>query len=344
MAPSPEEQIQFLLRVQRLLGEGLFTATYKYALLLALADLSVECGDDSGRPLELTAGKIAGKFVEYYWRQTLPFLGGETLRQNTGKPPVVLSLLRETRSTYGDSLSAAHRDQTGWRSVIEKIADNVRAMPMRYLQNVGGDCIPFLYDPPQAKAPRTIILYPGVAFCFRRFHGLVAELVQAAWSKWVRQQNLPIIGESADLHEFLFGAKRGTLLLVKGPLRELQGNLCFYCRKPMTNQMDVDHFVPWALYPLDLGHNFVAAHRECNAAKRDRLASEEHLEAWVERNHRFGKGLASEFDRLGVIHNLTSTNRIAHWAYSTTSGSAGLTWHAKETLVPLLGEWSSLLA
>lgn len=33
---------------QRLLAEGLFTATYKYALLAALADLSVESGDDSG--------------------------------------------------------------------------------------------------------------------------------------------------------------------------------------------------------------------------------------------------------------------------------------------------------
>lgn len=344
MPPSAEYQVQFLLRIQRLLGEGLFTATYKYALLLALADLSVECGDDSGSCLELEAERIAEKFVEYYWRQTLPFLGRETLRQNTGKPPVVVSLLRKTRSKYGDSLSAAHRDQADWRNVIGKIAANVRAMPMRYLQNVGGDRLPFLYDPPPSRAPRKIVLYPGVAFCFRRFHGLVAELVQAAWAKWVRQQNLPIIGESSDLHEFLFGAKRGALLLVKGPLRDLQDNLCFYCQKPMSNQLDIDHFVPWALYSLDLGHNFVAAHRECNLAKRDRLASEEHLEVWVERNNRFGKGLASEFDRLGVLHDVTSTIRIAHWAYSAASVSAGLTWQTKQTLVPLRGKWSSLLA
>jgi len=40
-------QVQFLLRVQRLLNEGLFTATYKYALLLALADIAVESGDNT---------------------------------------------------------------------------------------------------------------------------------------------------------------------------------------------------------------------------------------------------------------------------------------------------------
>src|ERR1035441_7705296 len=75
MAISPEAQVQFLLKIQRLLGEGLFTATYKFALLMALADLSVELGDDSGAALEIDVDRIAGKFIEYYWRQTLPYVG-----------------------------------------------------------------------------------------------------------------------------------------------------------------------------------------------------------------------------------------------------------------------------
>jgi hypothetical protein len=48
--PTPADQIKFLTNLQRLLAEGLFTATYKYALLAALADLCVEHGDDSGDP------------------------------------------------------------------------------------------------------------------------------------------------------------------------------------------------------------------------------------------------------------------------------------------------------
>ena len=70
--PSPEEQIEFLVKIQRLLGEGRFVASYKFALLQALADLSVEKGDDSGEPLNLTASDIAEKFIQYYWRQALP--------------------------------------------------------------------------------------------------------------------------------------------------------------------------------------------------------------------------------------------------------------------------------
>jgi hypothetical protein len=74
--PTPDEQIQFLANLQRLLGEGQFVASYKFALLLSLADLSVEKGDDSGSALTLTTDEIGEKFVHYYWRQAVPYPAG----------------------------------------------------------------------------------------------------------------------------------------------------------------------------------------------------------------------------------------------------------------------------
>ena len=68
MPPSPEGQIQFLVRLQWLLAEGQFIATDKYALPLALADISVEHGDDSGAPLTVPTSTIAEKFIQLYWR------------------------------------------------------------------------------------------------------------------------------------------------------------------------------------------------------------------------------------------------------------------------------------
>jgi hypothetical protein len=49
----------------------------------------------------------------------------------------------------------------------------------------------------------------------------------------------------------------------------------------------VDHFIAWACYPIDLGHNFVLADRSCNNQKRDRLLAFRHLAAWKERNQRY---------------------------------------------------------
>jgi hypothetical protein len=40
--PGPITELEFLTKLQRILNEGLFVASYKYALLLALAELSVE--------------------------------------------------------------------------------------------------------------------------------------------------------------------------------------------------------------------------------------------------------------------------------------------------------------
>ncbi len=59
-------QIELLLKLQRLLTEGSFTASYKFALLLALIDLAVECGDDSDASLSIALSDIAEKFVSYY--------------------------------------------------------------------------------------------------------------------------------------------------------------------------------------------------------------------------------------------------------------------------------------
>src|SRR4051794_11311047 len=91
---SPNEQITFLQNVQRLLAEGSFTATYKYALLQALADLAVLRGDDTGDPLVLTTREIAEQMISLYWRQAVPFptAGSELLlRQSTHQQAEIVS-------------------------------------------------------------------------------------------------------------------------------------------------------------------------------------------------------------------------------------------------------------
>ena len=77
MKPSAEQQLQFLQHLQRLFDEGDFVATYKYALLMSLAELAVESGVDEGE-LELPMVRVAEKFAELYWPQTLPYVSGVT--------------------------------------------------------------------------------------------------------------------------------------------------------------------------------------------------------------------------------------------------------------------------
>jgi hypothetical protein len=124
MVPTAQEQIAFLAKIQRILAEGQFTATYKYALLLAIADLAVEVGDDSGSPLVMPTELIAEKFIQYYWRHVVPYVApfetslGAVLRQNTDRQAAVVSYVKvkEARQRHGDSLPAFRRDKKSWKT------------------------------------------------------------------------------------------------------------------------------------------------------------------------------------------------------------------------------------
>jgi hypothetical protein len=60
-------------RIIALLDEGLFTATYKYAVLLGLLDLSLELGAEVGQgALGVTTSQLADKVLAAYWPQVRP--------------------------------------------------------------------------------------------------------------------------------------------------------------------------------------------------------------------------------------------------------------------------------
>jgi len=343
MQPTADEQIRFLVRLQRLLDEGLFVASYKFALLLALADLSVENGDDTGAPLILTEASIAEKFIQYYWRQAVPYprsVDARILQQNTGKQAAILNFVRAARGKYGDSLPAM-MNQPGWRSLVREVATVVRVMPLRKLQTVGRERLEFLYG--NAGANGTIELKAGVAYCFRKFHSLTTDLVRGAWVRFVRQQNMEILGETADLDEFLFGSDRTSLAAVRPVLMDVQRGTCFYCGAALKAlNTEVDHFIAWARYPVDLGHNCVLADRACNSKKRDRLPAFNHLAAWTERNAQFGDQIRDELDERGIVTELDASNQVAHWAYAQAEAAKALTWLRGDEMVALGSDWRRL--
>ncbi|OGQ83679.1 MAG: hypothetical protein A3F90_06450 [Deltaproteobacteria bacterium RIFCSPLOWO2_12_FULL_60_19] len=350
--PSADEQIQFLANVQRLLKEGAFVATYKYALLMALTDLSVEKGDDTGSPLNLSLSEIAEKFVYYYWRQTIPYVpptistlphDGMILQQNTRSQAEIVRLVERAREAHSDIQNLKGNAPNKWRRLVQMVAAKIDEQPLWKLQRVGDEYLEFLY--PNARQSDSVVLKVGVAFCFRRFHSLIGDLVRGAWARYVRRFNHNILGTTTDLHEFLFGTERLPLGNYIPILWELQNGSCFYCGHLLKRESsNVDHFIPWAVYPFDLGHNFVLAHdRPCNSKKSDMLASAEHLNKWAERNSMFREELRRRFDAAHLVYDLKVSARVTYWAYRQTFSANGLTWRRGEELVHLPSNWSSSL-
>ena len=91
--PTAEEQLEFLRSLQRLMEEGSFVASYKFALLHAIADLCLVKGDDGGAKLELSTSEIAEQFVRLYWPQVAPYPASaepQILSQNTGRQAAIV--------------------------------------------------------------------------------------------------------------------------------------------------------------------------------------------------------------------------------------------------------------
>jgi len=342
--PSPERQVAFLHDLQRILDEGSFVATYKFALIHALADLAVERGDDSDATLTLPTRDIAERFIHLYWRQVVPFPGASIqalLSQNTGRQAAIVTQVREARARYGDGIAELEHDAAEWRKLVGEVDRVVRVMPLWRLQLVGDEVREVLYR--QEEGARQITLLPGVAACFRAFHPLVLDLVEGAWSHFIRRLNARELGEQADLREFLFGSERASLAPLRPILSDVQGDRCFYCEARIRSASDVDHFIPWWRYPTDLGHNFVLAHAECNRRKSDHLAAEAHLARWVERNRTHGQELASAFDLKRIRHDLVASERIARWAYGQIASRQGRVWVEGSTLVEVGKAWEGVL-
>ncbi len=340
MRPSAEQQLQFLQHLQLLFEDGDFVATYKYALLMSLAELAVELGATDGE-LPLPMASIAEKFAELYWPQTVPYASGAggteplVLFQNQGKQAAVVNSLLALR-VKGAATIAQAKAMPGWAAALKDIASTVAGMPVQYLQNVGGTLASFLYDYPHPKGQ--VVLKPGVAFMLRTFHPLIQQLSRAGWVRHVREnrRNAPSIGQADDLDAFMFGASRTALVEAGRVLAKIQSKRCFYCEGAIGGSGDVDHFIPWSKYPRDLAHNFVLAHAGCNRKKSDMLAAARHLERWVDRNARHAADIAG--DLKGFLADKGCSIRVAHWAYEQGVVAGAHGWIEERTTEPLLRE------
>ena len=338
-------ELEFLRKLQRLLKEGDFSATYKFALLNALADLSVERALEPDGSLRVPVDAIAAKFLEYYWPQARPYRTIDhepfVLHQNAGRQAIVIKAVTSLQ-TRSPTVGLARRSRS-WDSQIRRVAANIVQMPLWKLQRLGSDNDEFLYRESEF-ADHSIRLLPGVPTALRTLYGLVLDAVRGAWIRQIRQikENQRLL-EDSDLASFLFGAERGAVADFAGVLREYQRNRCLYCGREMRRGGEVDHFVAWARYPVDLGHNLVLAHRECNNAKRDFLAYPGHIDRWYRSHLEHPAELAERFNAAKLPYDLNRTRAIAWWAYDQGERAGAHAWIEKNRVVKLDRSWRSAM-
>jgi 5-methylcytosine-specific restriction endonuclease McrA len=295
--------LEFAERVMSLVESGRKSATYKLATLLALIDCATEATDPRrGPPHVLHARRVGERVVELYWPQTVVYgLRADRpspLRQSPQNDiPAKLARWRERHGlTAGATLADARQaDPGGWDDLAGELIAVVIGMPLAKLQRFGEGRTAvedrFIYDFSwRDEVGRSTVDRPGFddRLHLRRHVGewlvqlapLLRPVIQTKWASLVARQN-PDLVDAHQLEEFLFGAIRISLEPVRHALVEVQAHRCFYCTRPMSGEVEVDHFVPWSRHPDNTLDNLVAAHRRCNNAKSASIAGYRHLQRWA---------------------------------------------------------------
>lgn len=300
-------------KILALLDEGRFTATYKYAVLLALMDVCLENTSATGAaPEMITTRQLAEAVVDIYWPHTAPFRiapSPKVLLQNAGRRESQAEIIRAIavfrHRSAPDPSTPLLRARTGARAAFERLLRTVEwkliEMPLPRLQRFGRREDRFLYSigwdqhirvgevreyqkGSRSSFDNRIHLAPGVGDGLVVLNGLLRPLIHRQWAGLVARLNGL---EESRLEEFLFGPRRIPLDPVRLPLQELQADRCFYCGERLRDadgyRPHVDHFVPWARYPNNAIENLVVAHERCNTNKRDHLAAADHVERWRSR-------------------------------------------------------------
>jgi len=322
-SPSESDQtaIRLAERLIQLLDRGGFTATYKYAVLVALMDLCLELTSATGAPPDMiTTRQLAEKVIELYWLHSAPYDSAhDVLRQSTGgatKTVLIVRHIVEFRSTLDPrrerSLSLAQARASSapgqYESLVCRVEWTLIHMPLPRLQLFGDQEDTFLYEysftqeTPRGEVTRyqkgesspfdnRLNLRPGVSATLISLNGLLRPLIYRQWATMVASTNgLP---RESPLEDFLFGSDRISTGPVRSGLHELQGGRCFFCEESMPPECHVDHFVPWSRHADNSIDNLVAAHVGCNGSKSDYLAAAGHVERWRERSRRYAADLAS---------------------------------------------------
>jgi hypothetical protein len=328
LAPTADAQFAFLGKIERLLAEGRFTSTYKFALIIALTNIAVEQGDDSGDALEVDLDDVARQYLALYWNMARPYPRvNAILKQNreAAKPSKMITLLKDAALEAPSSYRRLQAYRVANDSLVRETRRTLAKDVLYRLQAIGTngkDGERFLYDHPDSAAGcaalKHITLKPGVAACLRRLRGVIVAIVQARWALWVRESN-ERLGADRELEAFLFGTDRTAVSNYAARYYDIQSGRCFYSGDKLArpNAGEVDHFIPWARYPFDSPFNLVLASRKVNNALRDTLKPDEWRTRWLARNDEFASVLTAPAPQgFGASHEDAATARaISEWIY-----------------------------
>ena len=135
-----KHQIEFITYMQRLLQEGDFSSTYKFAFLHSLADICIEKDVPANSQLVISFDEIVEKLILLYWQHAKPFfpessqqLQGGILLQNSGKQAKIIADIIELQNNGARNINQA-KSSPFWPQIHRNPMRTLKAGPLCHRQ------------------------------------------------------------------------------------------------------------------------------------------------------------------------------------------------------------------
>jgi len=257
------------------------TNTYKFGLIKSICDQIYDFTDIQYGYF-ITYNKIFGKFAENYWNLVLKYGIKQMIYNGKSEYSKVERIIK----------SAEKNNDIPPETPFTSISESVRNQIIKEVTRECKSCvIGALYDDFEGKIYGFSLKGDGItisygAYDFISRHKMELEKINYySWARFLEKINDD--ATSVRLLEKLDLAtpQRKDLSVYREVLyKEFQENCCFYCGKKISDDLHVDHFIPWSFIKNDNLWNFVITCSKCNITKSNRLIGGEYIKRIEKRN------------------------------------------------------------
>jgi ubiquinone/menaquinone biosynthesis C-methylase UbiE len=290
---TPEDTPRGVDRIQAVLVQDRKTATYKPALIRALAQIS-QVRSRLARwdrdVVRVPAWAVAMQWLTYYWHLMAhpKFVSQIRGEQENGSPQLAFRpLVREMVAQYGaGGLALAIRDmeRAPWESpAIQSISSTIRKGPVTYAGPTHLRLFKWNSGPPSAPtgfgdAGGWIRMSESVWLDFSRFGHWIAESVVLRWAELTFEMN-PTLSPEETLGLLLWSPsdERDTREVIDY-LRSLSTVKSVWTGENIA-RFDVDHLIPYSVWQSNDLWNLLPCEPRLNNQKSDSLPTGELLQA-----------------------------------------------------------------
>ncbi|MCF7933114.1 MAG: HNH endonuclease [Acholeplasmataceae bacterium] len=267
--------------------------TYKMAWAKALVQTSEESNHiEQDGLIVITLHDLARKIIGYYWNQT--FFFDLDQGSNPKKPPRLKSLVEKMIKAYQETFTVIkpeRYERVSWK--IEKMPDfpswikeAVRILKFdvshRFL-NLGKKRLSHLYQ--YQKNDDVLLIKTENLDTLKKHAYMLYDIINYRWSLILETFNhSPRIGKKVRIIEDEKIRRSSLNKYIPYLMLDDPNPICFICGKPIKNNPEIDHVIPWSYMYSDDLWNLVYVHDSCNASKSNRIPDEQMIRKLESRN------------------------------------------------------------